>query len=204
MHCSHYQGCHKWTMSIPFSPSNWFVLNRSFRNRMLYIRNLAATFGELFTCCYLWSKPCFSIQFLWCQRYVWLHYQRSTIACLHRLGAWIWYMQKNVRLRAKQTEFYQMYIYISFFLFSFNFWSVIFFALCDLTVEHTCVQQGFQNLCMDIRIFVVPWHQFLGRRFRISLCDLCCGYPWIKWRTCGSVGPGPLVIRIVKTAHLCL
>lgn len=50
-------------LSIPFSASNRFVFDRSFRNRMLYIRNLAATFGQLFTCCYLWSKPLFSIAF---------------------------------------------------------------------------------------------------------------------------------------------
>ena len=66
---------------------------------------------------------------------MWLHYQRSTIACLHRLGAWIWQRQNNVRLRAKQKEVYQMYL---FFSFDSIFWSIIFFALCDLTVEHAC------------------------------------------------------------------
>ena len=55
---------------------------------------------------------------------------------------------------------------------------------------------------MDIRISVVPWHQFLGRRFRISLCDLCCGYPLTKWRTFGSVGPEPLVIHICACKQL--
>ena len=137
-------------LSIPFSASNRFVFNRSFRNRMLYIRNLAAIFRKdsgliridnfWLTCCHLWSKPYFSIAFIRCQRYVWLHYQRSSIACLHRLGAWILYMQNHVRLRAEQKESYQMYL---FFSFDSIFWSIIFFALCDLTVEHTCAQQGF-------------------------------------------------------------
>lgn len=174
---------------------------------MLYIRNLAAIFrkvGQLFTSCHLWSRPsffhCIRSQ---CQRYVWLHYQRSTIACLHRLGAWIWQRQNNVRLRAKQKEFYQMYL---FFSFDSIFWSIIFFALCDLTVEQTCVQQGSKT-CAGILgslSFQSLTPIFRTCRFRISLCDLCCGYPWTKWRTCGSVGPGPLAICIVKTAHLCL
>ena len=147
-------------LSIPFSPSNRFVFNRSFRNRMLYIRNLAAIFrkvGQLFTCLHLaiydqnHHFPLHSIS--WCQRYVWLHYQRSTIACLHRLGAWIWYMQKTVRLRAKQKEVYQMYN-VSFLFFWFNF--LINHLLCSLWLD------SWTHLRMDIRISVVPWHQSSG------------------------------------------
>ena len=106
MHYSHYRACHKWTMLIPsfhpFKPVRFQQVfpqqdvvhpqpGSNLQERLWHNKD-----GQLLVNCLnvaiydqRWSKPCFSIAFLWCQRYVWLHYQRSTIACLHRLGAWI-------------------------------------------------------------------------------------------------------------------